>query len=178
MLWLAAGGKSFFVTFAGLLGSSSGTAGSIIVVIAPLKAQVAEQVSKANALFRSAGSTATAVDLSGDNRPEHSDELNKLLLRANIRLVYSASLISLICCLCHVRHDNRRCHSVINPRIDQYSCFKRPAALMCSDARDAAVAAAAQSAGAAVDARPTGGHCCRRCARCGGVGPLVQVEQR
>lgn len=95
MLWVAAGGKSFFVTFAAL--SSAGTAGrnnSVIVVIAPLKAQITEQVAKANALFKTAGSTATAVELSGDNRHAHNDILNKLQLRNDMRLLYSASLIA------------------------------------------------------------------------------------
>ena len=81
------------MTFAAL--SSAGTAGrdhSVIVVIAPLKAQITEQVAKANALFKTAGSTAKAVELSGDNRHAHKDILNQLQLRNDIRLVYSASL--------------------------------------------------------------------------------------
>lgn len=78
------------MTFAGLLDSRPGTAGSVILVIVPLKAQIAEQVANANALFRGAGSTATAVELSGDNCDKHSGILNQLLLRTDIRLVYSA----------------------------------------------------------------------------------------
>ena len=93
MLCVAAGGKSFFVTIAALLGSS-GCRDSVIVVIAPLKAQITEQVSKANAIFRRADSTATAVELSGDNTHEHGGILNELELRNNIRLVYSASLMA------------------------------------------------------------------------------------
>jgi hypothetical protein len=91
VLSVAAGGKSFFVTLAALLGTCHG---SVFVVIAPLKAQVTEQVPKANALFKRAGSTARAVDLSGDTRQEHNRILNRLKLRDGIRLVYSASLMA------------------------------------------------------------------------------------
>ena len=82
------------MTFAGLLGSRPGTAGSVILVIVPLKAHITEHVAKANALFKDAGSTATAVELSGDNRNKHSGILDQLLQRTDIRLVYSASLIA------------------------------------------------------------------------------------
>ena len=94
--WVSAGGKSFFVTVAALIGNS-GTAGchaSVIVVIAPLKAQITEQVYKANALSRRAGSSATAVGLSSDNHHVHIGLLNKLMLRSDICLVYSASLMA------------------------------------------------------------------------------------
>ena len=64
------------------------------MVIAPLKAQITEQVAKANTLFKTAGSTATAVELSGDDDHEHRDVLKKLQRRKDIRLIYSASLIA------------------------------------------------------------------------------------
>lgn len=96
VLWVAAGGKSFFITIAALLGNSGAACchASVIVVIAPLQAQIIEQVSKANALFSRAGSTATAVELSGDNQHKHIGILDRLELHGDIRLVYSASLMA------------------------------------------------------------------------------------